>query len=81
MEAPVAQGWKTRHAVQSASMDRFSRSTRDLFDLVDEIAAKGAAVEFVKERIMMCARIADSVKANGGHWNGLRASSRSVGPP
>ncbi|QCU79567.1 recombinase family protein (plasmid) [Citricoccus sp. SGAir0253] len=26
-------------------------TTRDLFNLVDEIAAKGAAVEFVKERI------------------------------
>ncbi|GAA1677482.1 transposase [Citricoccus zhacaiensis] len=37
--------------VRVASMDRLGRSTRDLFDLVDEIAAKGAAVEFVKERI------------------------------
>jgi DNA invertase Pin-like site-specific DNA recombinase len=37
--------------VRVASMDRLGRSTRDLFDLVDEIAAKGAAVEFIKERI------------------------------
>ena len=37
--------------VRVASMDRLGRSTRDLFSLVDEIAAKGAAVEFLKERI------------------------------
>lgn len=37
--------------VRVASMDRLGRSTRDLFDLVDEIAGKGASVEFVKERI------------------------------
>jgi DNA invertase Pin-like site-specific DNA recombinase len=37
--------------VRVASMDRLGRSTRDLFDLVDEIVAKGAAVEFIKERI------------------------------
>ncbi|MGW9551845.1 recombinase family protein [Citricoccus zhacaiensis] len=37
--------------VRVASMDRLGRSTRDLFDLVDEVSAKGAAVEFVKERI------------------------------
>ena len=34
-----------------ASMDHLGRSTRYLFDLVDEIAAKGAAIEFHKERI------------------------------
>lgn len=37
--------------VRVASMDRLGRSTRDLFNLVDEIVAKGAAVEFVKERL------------------------------
>lgn len=37
--------------VRVASMDRLGRSTRDLFNLVDEIVAKGAAVEFIKERI------------------------------
>lgn len=37
--------------VRVASMDRLGRSTRDLFDLVDEIVAKGAGVEFLKERI------------------------------
>lgn len=37
--------------IRVASMDRLGRSTRDLFDLVDEIVAKGAAVEFLKERI------------------------------
>jgi DNA invertase Pin-like site-specific DNA recombinase len=37
--------------VRVASMDRLGRSTRDLFELVDEISAQGAAVEFVKERI------------------------------
>lgn len=37
--------------VRVTSMDRLGRSTRDLFDLVDEIAAKGAAVQFIKERI------------------------------
>ncbi|NUL49015.1 hypothetical protein F7P69_27990 [Cellulosimicrobium funkei] len=60
-------------------MDRLGRSTRDLFDLVDEIAAKSAAVEFVEERITICARITNFAKTNGGHWNGSRASSRSVG--
>jgi DNA invertase Pin-like site-specific DNA recombinase len=37
--------------VRVASMDRLARSTRDLFDLVDQIAGKGAAVEFLKECI------------------------------
>jgi DNA invertase Pin-like site-specific DNA recombinase len=37
--------------VRVASMDRLGRSTRDLFNLVDEITAEDAAVEFVKERI------------------------------
>ncbi len=37
--------------VRVASMDRLARSTRALFDLVDEIAGKGAAVEFLQERI------------------------------
>jgi DNA invertase Pin-like site-specific DNA recombinase len=33
------------------SIDRLGRNTRDLFDLVDEIAGKSAAAEFLKERI------------------------------
>jgi DNA invertase Pin-like site-specific DNA recombinase len=32
-------------------MDRLGRNARDLFDLVDEIAGKSAAAEFLKERI------------------------------
>jgi len=39
--------------VRVASMGRLSRGARDLFALVDEISAKGTAVEFVKERIAM----------------------------
>ena len=36
--------------VRVASMDRFARSLGDLRDIVDEITAKGASVEFVKEQ-------------------------------
>jgi len=32
-------------------MDRLGRDTRDLYNLVDELTDKGAAVEFVNERI------------------------------
>lgn len=35
--------------VRVASMDRLARSLRDMRDIVDEIVAKGAAVQFVKE--------------------------------
>ncbi|WP_268768496.1 recombinase family protein [Microbacterium sp. Leaf179] len=34
--------------VRVASMDRLARSLRDMRDIVDEIVAKGAAVQFVK---------------------------------
>jgi DNA invertase Pin-like site-specific DNA recombinase len=37
--------------VRIASMDRLGRDTRDLYDLVSEITEKGAAVQFVNERI------------------------------
>lgn len=37
--------------VRIASMDRLGRDTRDLYNLVSEITEKGAAVEFVNERI------------------------------
>lgn len=37
--------------VRVVSIDRLGRSNRDLFDLVDENAAKGAAVELITERI------------------------------
>ena len=36
--------------VRVASMDRLARSLGDLRDIVDEITAKGASVEFVKEQ-------------------------------
>jgi DNA invertase Pin-like site-specific DNA recombinase len=36
--------------VRVASMDRLARSLRDLRDLVDDVAAKGASVTFVKEQ-------------------------------
>ncbi len=36
--------------VRVASMDRLARSLADLRDIVDEITAKGASVEFVKEQ-------------------------------
>lgn len=36
--------------VRVASMDRLARSLGDLQDIVDEITAKGASVEFVKEQ-------------------------------
>lgn len=36
--------------VRVASMDRLARSLRDLRDIVDEIAGKGATVMFVKEQ-------------------------------
>jgi DNA invertase Pin-like site-specific DNA recombinase len=36
--------------VRVASMDRLARSLRDLRDVVDEIVAKGASVEFIKEQ-------------------------------
>ena len=35
--------------VRVASMDRLARSLRDMRDIVDEIVAKGATVQFVKE--------------------------------
>lgn len=35
--------------VRVASMDRLARSLRDMRDIVDEIVAKGASVQFVKE--------------------------------
>ncbi|GAA2926228.1 recombinase family protein [Microbacterium luteolum] len=35
--------------VRVASMDRLARSMRDLRQIIDELLAKGAAVEFVKE--------------------------------
>lgn len=37
--------------VRVASMDRLGRDTRDLYNLVAELTDKGAAVEFVNERI------------------------------
>lgn len=37
--------------VRIAAMDRLGRDTRDLYNLVAEITEKGAAVEFVSERI------------------------------
>lgn len=35
--------------VRVASMDRLARSLRDMRDIVDEVIAKGAAVQFIKE--------------------------------
>lgn len=37
--------------VRISSMDRLGRDTRDLYNLVDEVTGKGAAVEFVNENI------------------------------
>ena len=37
--------------VKVASMDRLGRDTRDLYAIVDELTAKGCAVQFVSERI------------------------------
>lgn len=37
--------------VRIASMDRLGRDTRDLYNIVAEITDKGAAVEFVNEKI------------------------------
>src|SRR5699024_8749327 len=37
--------------VRIASMDRLGRDTRDLYNLVAELTDKGAAVEFVNEKI------------------------------
>ena len=38
------------YTVRVASMDRLARSLNDLRDVVDDITAKGASVEFVKEQ-------------------------------
>ncbi|UTT46200.1 recombinase family protein [Micrococcus luteus] len=37
--------------VKVASMDRLGRDARDLYAIVDELTAKGCAVQFVSERI------------------------------
>ncbi|WP_206496801.1 recombinase family protein [Micrococcus sp. KRD077] len=37
--------------VKVPSMDRLGRDTRDLYAIVDELTAKGCAVQFVSERI------------------------------